>query len=137
MVLPGWNVSEPLQVAVRLCKFVQAYRDAPTQIQEFASQVSAFNAALKALERCLKNRATIPLDDLTIPKDTSGGLRHCAEKCDDFVNGFFKDNAPLRDEIGAGGRLNWIWKDNDAAALKQAMNTWVGIINFHFGVANL
>lgn len=139
MVLPGWNVTEPLQVAARFCEFVQAYRGAPYQIRNFASEVDAFRVALKALESCLNNPASIPPNDLTILKNASEGrLRRCAEDCQKFVDGFFKSiNAPARDEIGAGNRLNWIWKEKEAAALKQDMNSQVTYILLHLSVAQM
>ena len=137
MVLPGWNISEPLQVAAKFCKFVREYRGAPKQIKKFASQVDDFCFALKALDSCLQNPSSIPPDKLKILRDASeGSSRLCAETCQKFVNGFFtSNNASQCDEVGAGNRVNWIWKEKEAAELKQDMNSQVGLINLHLNLA--
>lgn len=141
MVLPGWNVTEPIQVAGKFYTFVQEYRGADKQIKSFASQVETFRAALKALDECLMNPDSTPLDDNHHLKIASDGCKHCAENCQKFINNFFRQfdpkqlHAPPRDEVGPGHRLNWIWKKDAATKLEQEMSHQVDNINLHLNIA--
>lgn len=143
MVLPGWNVTEPLQVAGKFYIFVRAYRDADQQIKDFASSVNDFCASLKALDECLKNPDATPLDDNDHLKVASNGCQKCAESCQKFVKNFFNVNqldpnqpdAPAGDDVSPRRRLNWMWKKDAATKLTQDMIRQINYINLHLNIA--
>lgn len=141
MVLPGWNVTEPLEAAWKFYTFVRDYKDADDQIKSFALEVETFHAALKALDACLEDPDAAPLDDNDALKVASDGCKRCAENCQNFVKNFFrqvdakKANAPARDGVGPGHRLNWMWKKDAAAKLAQEMHRQVNYINLHLNIA--
>ena len=141
MVLPGWNVTEPLEIAVKFYTFVRAYRDADGQIQSFALQVSTFCATLRALDECLQDQDATPLDDNDPLKLAADGWRHCAKNCQSFVEDFFKQfdpaqpNAKAREEGGPGRRLQWMWRKNDATKLAEEMNRQISYIGVHLNIA--
>lgn len=141
MVLPGWNVTEPLQVAVKFYLFVRAYRDADKQIKDFAIDVKKFCATVKALDECLMSPGSTPLDDDDALKVAADGCKRCAENCQKFINNFFKQfdakqlAAPAQDEVGRGHRLNWMWKKDEAAKLALTMNEQVNYLNLHLSIA--
>lgn len=154
MVLPGWNVSEPIHVAAKFYLFIQRYRDAPQQIESFAGDVDVFRGALKLFERCFKNPASIMDEDLDSFKAISDDFQRCANKCQAFIGRFFDQfDTSAREDAGAGGRLNaqinranaqinrtksqvnWIWSADEANELKDDMSRVVGIANLHLGVA--
>lgn len=154
MVLPGWNVSEPLHVAAKFAVFVQKYRGAPQQIKSFASDVDVFRGALKVFERCFRNPETIPDEDLDSIKIISDDFQRCANNCQAFIGRFFDQfSTSPKEDARAGGRLNaqidrataqinraaaqvnWIWTADEANALKHDMSRVVAIANLHLGVA--
>lgn len=154
MVLPGWNVTEPLHVAARFAVFVQKYRGAPQQIKSFALEVEVFRGALKVFERCFKNPDSIPEEDLDSLKAISVDFQRCANDCQAFIGRFFDQfGTSAKEDAGAGGRLNaqidrattqinraaaqvnWLWKTDEANALKHDMSRVVAIANLHLGVA--
>ncbi|MCJ1427206.1 hypothetical protein MMC29_005109 [Sticta canariensis] len=141
MVLPGWNVTEPLEVAAKIYTIVRAYRDADGQIQSFASQVSIFCTTLRALDECLKNPDATPLDDNDPLKIASDGCRRCAENCQSFVEDFLKQNdlpqpnAKARQEGGPGRRLQWIWRKDQATALAEEMGRQISYIGLNLNIA--
>ena len=141
MVLPGWNVTEPLQVAGKFYIFVQAYRGADEQIESFALHVQTFRTALEALDECLMNPDSTPLDNNDPLKLASDDCKRCAENCQRFINNFFRQfdanqiDAPARGSVGPGHRLNWMWKKDEATKLALAMDQQVHYINFHLNVA--
>lgn len=141
MIPPGWNVTEPLQIAGKFYIFVRAYRGADEEIKSFASQVNTFRAALKALDECLMNPDSTPLDDNDPLKVASDGCKRCAENCQKFIKNFFRQfdpkqlDEPARDEVGPGQRLNWIWKKDAATKLELEMSQQVNYINLHLNIA--
>lgn len=147
MVLPGWNVSEPIHVAAKFYLFIQRYRIAPQQIESFAGDVNVFRGALKLFERCFQNPASIMDEDLDSFKAISDDFQRCANKCQAFIGRFFDQfDTSAREDAGAGGRLNaqinraaaqvnWIWSADEANELKDDMRRVVGIANLHLGVA--
>lgn len=147
MVLPGWNVSEPLHVAARFAVFVQKYRGAPEQIKSFASDVDVFCGALNVFERCFRNPESISGEDLDGIKAISDDFQRCANKCQAFIGRFFDQfGTSAKEDARAGGRLNaqikraaaqvnWIWSADEANALKHDMSRVVAIANLHLGVA--
>lgn len=147
MLPPGWNVTEPLHIAARFAVFVQKYRGAPQQIKTFASEVEVFCGALKVFERCFKNPESSPAEDLDSLKAISDDFQRCANNCKAFIRRFFDQfGTSAKEDAGAGGRLNaqinraaaqvnWIWKNDEANALKHDMSRVVAIANLHLGVA--
>lgn len=141
MVLPGWNVTEPLQVAWKFYNWVRNFRDADDEIKTFAVQVESFCDVLKALDECLKNPDSTPLHDDDPLKVASDGCKRCAEHCKKFVNHFFRQfngkipDAPTRDDVGPSHRLNWMWKKDEATKLALEMNRQIHNINLHISIA--
>lgn len=154
MVLPGWNVSEPIHVAAKFAVFVHKYRGAPQQIESFASDVDVFRGALKAFERCFSSPESIPEEDLESIKAVSDDFQRCANNCQAFIGKFFDQfGTSAKEDARAGGRLNaqierataqinraaaqvnWIWTADEANALKDDMSRVLAIANLHVGVA--
>lgn len=146
MVLPGWNVTEPLHVALTFVSFVQKYRGAPQEIKTFASEVEVFRGALKAVERCFKNPDSIPEEDLENLKAALDDFQLCANKCQAFIERFYDQlGTSPNEEAGASGRLNaqinraaallkWLMRNDEAIALKYNMSRVVAIANLHLSV---
>lgn len=147
MVLPGWNVTEPLHVAAKFVLFVQNYRGAPQEMQTFASEVEVFRGALKAVESCFKNPDSILEEDLDDLKAALDDFQLCANKCQAFIERFYDQlRTSPNVEARAGGRLNaqiiraaalvrWLLKNKEAIALKNNMSRVVAIANLHLSVA--
>lgn len=154
MVLPGWNVTEPLHVAAKFVAFVQKYRGAPQEIKTFASEVEVFQRTLKVVERCFKNPDSIPEEDLENLKAALDDFQLCANKCQAFIERFYDQlGTSPNEEAGASGRLNaqidrattqinraaalvkWLMKNDEAIALKYNMSRVVAIANLHLSVA--
>lgn len=147
MVLPGWNVTEPLHVAAKFVNFVQKYRGATQEIKTFASDVEVFRRALKGVESFFKNPDSIPEEDLENFKAALDYFQLCANKCQAFIEKFYDQlGTSPNEEAGASGRLNaqidraaalvkWLRKNDEAIALKDNMSRVVAIANLHLSLA--
>lgn len=116
MVLPGWNVTEPLNVAISLCRMVREYHGALNEMKDFAASVGEFCLILEAFKECLARLDTIPPNVLQRLQSTSSACQICMEECKTFTDRFSADR-----KVGPGQRLTWMWKEKTAAKLMQNM----------------
>lgn len=135
MVLPGWNVTEPISAAVKFCQLVQKYRDAPEEIQDFASHVNDFRQVLEAFDCCRTHPEFVDGAVRERLRSVSESCRQCAENCKGFVDKFLfhYENAP--DEIRAANRLLWVWNQDKAINLGKRIQEHVSFINVHVNLA--
>ena len=132
MVPLGWNVTEPINAAVRFAVFVRKYRDAPEEIQEFALQLDAFRLVLEAFDACHKHPESFDIQVRQRLNSVSERCRRCAENCKAFIDKFFNQNA-----IGAGNKLLWVWSKEKAISLGTKMREQVELINVHANLAEM
>lgn len=135
MVLPGWNVTEPISAAAKFCQLVQKYRDASQEIRDFASHVDAFRQALEIFDCCLRDPECV--DEVRWKlRSVSESCRQCAEHCKAFVDRFLTryENA-TPNEIGAANKLLWVWNKEKAISLGEKIQRQLGLINVHVNLA--
>jgi hypothetical protein len=139
MVLPGWNVTEPITVAVKFCQLVQSYRDAPDEIQDFASHVNSFHSALELFDSCLKQPELIEAEHLQRLRTVLGTSLQCAENCKAFLDRFLDQyySPECTDGIRAADRLLWVWKKERAVELEANIQSQVNFINLQLNLAEL
>lgn len=136
MVLPGWNVTEPINAAFRFYQLVQSYRDASEEIRDFASQVDAFRQVLEAFDCCRTHPESVDVEVRRCLHSVAESCRQCAENCTAFVDRFFKryENTSSA-EIGAANKLLWVWKKEKGMNLGAKMRDQVNLINVHINLA--
>jgi len=109
MALPGWNVSEPLHVARLIYSTVSAYRDAPSEIKSFSSQISGFCVNLVQLNECLSDSFYTPEDaSATNFRDTLDRFNECAAQCKEFLK-------QIQANPTAAQKLKWLVTNKDTA----------------------
>lgn len=116
MVLPGWNVTEPLNVAISLCRIIRTYHGASNEIMDFTASVGEFGLILEAFQQCLAKLDTIPSNDLRRLQSTASDCQKCMEDCKRFTDEYFADST-----VGPGQRLAWMWKERTAVKLMENM----------------
>lgn len=138
MVLPGWNVTEPISAALKFYQFVRKYRDAPKEIQDFALQVDAFRQVLEAFDTCRRHPESFNIQVRQRLDSVSESCRHCAEDCKAFIDRFFNrlENATPA-EIRAGNKLLWVWNKEKAMNLGAKMREQVSLISVHINLAEM
>lgn len=135
MVLPGWNVTEPIHAAARFCQFVRKYRGASEEILDFASQVDALRQVLEAFDSCRKNPDSVDVEVRQRLDSASESCRRCAENCKAFVDRFFRHYEDAPAEIGPAAKLLWVWNKERALSLGANIQAQVNLINLHINLA--
>lgn len=132
MVIPGWNATEPIKIAVYFYKFVRELQDAPESIQSFALQTEKFSDILISIDERLLDSDEIPAKSLEQIKRASLSFKKCADECQGFIQKFFTDNGR-----GLGLRAKWIWENEKASKLEERMKQEINNMHIHLSIETL
>lgn len=139
MVLPGWNVSEPIDLVYKLYEVVESLRSAPESAKAFVSKISNFSGNLKHLQRILeKNTASHPTQDLDHLRATILECQTCVKRCEEYSEGFgklIKDGRGKMD--GAGQAARWTLQEKRVARLREEIDTQMSNIGLTLAIQNL
>lgn len=122
MVLPGWNVSEPIQLALKLYEVVEALKNAPEGAKAFISKVNRFSRSLEVLQQALKGdtESRYYAQDLDHLQATLVECQDCVKRCEEFSKPF---QDLTRDGKGgltsAGQRVRLVWQEKKVAKLAE------------------
>jgi hypothetical protein len=140
MVVPGWNVTEPIQVAHKLLEFIQEYRGASDQVEAFALQIKTYCASLEDLDEHVKHVELSPTDNNTSRnlRETLGGFNLCAEHCRTFIKRFksLEDEAD-RQRLSATVKLTWVLSKGRFQNLRHEIDSQATQINLLLNIAAL
>lgn len=139
MVLPGWNVSEPIDLAHRLYQVIEALRSAPDSAKAFVSKITNFSANLSKLQKVLESdAASHSAQDLERLCATVLECQACVKRCEEFSEGFGKLTKDGRGKMdGAGQAARWALQEKKVARLREEINGRMKDIEFALVVMNL
>ena len=124
MVLPGWNVSEPIDLAFKLYKVVEALQSAPDSAKAFVSKINNFRSNLDEMQRILESHTTsYSADDLEHLRATVLECQACVQRCEDYSEKFgklIKDGGGRMD--GAGQATRWALQEKKVARLREEID---------------
>ena len=146
MVLPGWNVSEPIDLAHRLYQVVEALRSAPDSAKAFVSKINNFSASLRGLQKILESDSPSN-SDLEHLRATVEECQPCVQRCEEFSEGFGKLTTDGRGMMySAGQAARWTLQESKVARLRKEIddlmngvvlallvkNLWVGLASTYY-----
>ena len=128
MVLPGWNVSEPIDLAHRLYQVVEALRSAPDSAKAFVSKINNFSVNLRELQKILESdtssRSTQDFEHL---RATIIECQAYVKRCEEFSEGFAKLTTDGKGKIYiAGQAARWTLQEKKVARLRDEID---GLMN--------
>ncbi|KAL9064336.1 MAG: hypothetical protein Q9161_008936 [Pseudevernia consocians] len=121
MVLPGWNVSEPIDLAYKLYEVVESLRSAPESARAFVSKINNFRGNLKELQKVLEREITSqPTQDLQHLSATVLECKAVVERCEEYSERFRKLTKDGRGKMdGAGQAARWMLQKEKVARLRE------------------
>ena len=139
MVLPGWNVSEPIHLAFRLYQVVEALKSAPDNAKAFVSKIKNFSVNLEELQKILESdtpsRSTQDLEHL---RATVIECQACVKRCEEFSEGFAKLTTDGKGRIyTAGQAARWTAQENKVARLREEIDDRMSGVGFALHVKTL
>lgn len=139
MVLPGWNVSEPIELAFRLYDVVESLRSAPDSAKAFVSKINNFSANLEILQRILERAtASHQTQDLAHLHTLVLDCKACVKRCEEYSNGFgklTKDGGGKMDSAGQAAR--WTLQEKKVAGLRNEIDAQMNNIGLTLAIQNL
>ena len=121
MVLPGWNVSEPIDLAIKLYQVIESLRSAPESARAFVDTINEFRGNLKELQKVLESEITPqPTEALQNLSATVRKCEACVKRCEEYSEGFrklTKDGRGMMD--GAGQAARWTLQKEKVARLRE------------------
>lgn len=124
MVLPGWNVSEPIELAHRLYHVVDALRSASDSAKAFVSKVNHFSANLEELQRILESdTASHSSQDLDHLRATVLECQACVKNCEKFSDRFGKLTKDGKGRMDSAGQAAlWALQESKVTRLKEEID---------------
>ena len=139
MVLPGWNVSEPIDLAIKLYEVVEALRSAPDSAKAFVSKINNFRSNLKELQRILESdTVSHSADDLENLRATLHQCQACVQRCEEYSEKFgklIKDGGGRMD--GAGQATRWALQDKKVTRLREEIDSQMNGIGLTLAIKAL
>ena len=128
MVLPGWNVSEPIDLAHRLYQVVEALRSAPDSAKAFVSKINTFSVNLRELQKILESDTPSHYaQNLEHLRATVLECQACVKRCEEFSEGFGKLTTDGKGKIYiAGQAARWTLQEKRVARLREEIDDWIG-----------
>ena len=139
MVLPGWNVSEPIELAHKLYEVVEALINAPESAKAFVSKIKNFSANLKELQRILESDIASRTDqDLEHLRTTILECQDCVKRCEEYGDGFGKLTREGRGRLdGAGQAARWTLQEKKVARLREEIDGQMNSIGLTLAIKAL
>lgn len=140
MILPGWNVSEPIDLAIKLYDVVEALKTAPEEAKSFTAKVNGFRRSLEELQGTLNNDIATrsSAQDLDHLGATLVECQECVQRCEDFgqrFKGLVKDGRGGLS--GASQATRWVWQDKKVARLRAEIDSQMGSIGLSLMIKTL
>ena len=140
MVLPGWNVSEPIELAFKLYKVIESLKSAPEEAKAFVSKINKFSRSLRELQKTIENDIATrsSAQDLDHLRETLEECQDCVKRCEEFGERFGNITgdgaASLR---GAREATLFVWQDKKAARLRKEIDDQMNSIGLSLMIKTL
>ena len=139
MVLPGWNVSEPIDLAYKLYEVLEALRSAPESAKAFVSKINAFSSNLSELQKILESEtASHSAQDLEHLRATVLECQACVKRCVEYGEKFGKLTKDGRGKMdGAGQAARWTLQKEKVARLREEIDGQMNSIGLTLQIKTL
>ena len=139
MVLPGWNVSEPIDLAYKLYEVVESLRSAPESAKAFVTKINNFHGNLKELQRILENdNGSHSAQEFDHLRATVLECQAIVQRCQEYSEGFEKLTKDGRGKMdGAGQAARWTLQEKKVARLKEEIDGQINSIGLTLAIRTL
>ena len=139
MVLPGWNISEPIELAYKLYNVIECLQSAPESAKAFLFKIKTFKGNLDELQRVLAtNIACYPAQDLKPLEATVLECQACVERCEEYSKGFGKLTKDEKGRMeGVRQAARWTMQQEKVARLRAEIDGQMSSIGLTLAIKTL
>lgn len=136
MVLPGWNVSEPIDLAYKLYKVIESLQSAPESAKAFVTKIKNFRSNLKELQKILESDISSQgTQDLEHLSSMVVECEACVKRCEAYSEGFGKLTKDGRRKMeGAGQAARWTLQERTVAMLREEIDGQISRIQLTLAI---
>ena len=139
VVPPGWNVTEPIGIAIKLYKIAEKLNHAPDSAKHFKSKIERLGAMLSSLEKAILRirAAPLPADGLAQLQKEVVGLQECIKQCEEFIATFPSLTGDGSKKSSAAAKARWVWDEKKGNELSAQIESHINYINLNLGIISL
>ena len=139
VVPPGWNVTEPIGLAIKLYEIAEKLKYAPESAKYFKSKIKRLGQSLSLLQEVLVwigvgRAAPLPAESFAQLKEEVVALQERIQECEEFIATF----VPLTDDGGrrpsAAARARWVWDEKKGNEYSAQIESHIHFINFNLSI---
>ena len=142
VVPPGWNVTEPIGIAIKLFEIAEKLKDAPRSAKHFKTKIEGLGQSLKLLERVLREigggrAAPLPADNLAQLRRGVIGLQECIERCEEFIATFVPLTSDGSKKPSAAAKARWVWEEKTGKDYSAQIESHINLISLNLSINSL
>lgn len=141
-VPPGWNVTEPIGIAIRLYEIAEKLNHAPSRAKHFKSKIEHLGGTLSSLEKVLLRiaegrAAPLAADHLAQLQKAVVGLQGCIKHCEEFIATFVSLTSDGSKKSSAAAKARWVWDEKKGNEYSAEIESHIHYINFNLNIIAL
>ena len=139
VVPPGWNVTEPIGIAIKLYEIAEKLNHAPNSAKHFKSKIERLGATLSTLEKVILRirAAPLPADGLAQLQKEVVGLQECIKQCEEFIATFVSLTGDGSKKSSAAAKARWVWDEKKGNEFSAQIESHINYINFNLSIISL
>ena len=139
VVPPGWNVTEPIGIAIKLYEIVDKLNNAPSRAIDFKEKIESLAGSLSSLEEVLlrigDGRAPrLPANDFAQLRKEVIGLQKCIQQCEKFIAPFVPLTGDGSKKPSTAAKARWVWDEKKGDEHSKQIEDRIHRINLKLSI---
>ena len=139
VVPPGWNVTEPIGIAIKLYEIGEKLNHAPKSAKYFKSKIESLAGSLSLLEEVLLRigdggAARPPADNFAQLRNEVNELQECIQRCEKFIATFVPLTSDGSKKPSAAAKARWVWDEKKGHEHSAQIESHIHRISFNLNI---
>ena len=142
VVPPGWNVTEPIGLAIKSYEIAEKLKHAPKSAKTFKSKIERLGRLLNLLQQVLVRigdgrAAPLPADNFAQLKEEVIALQERIQQCEEFIAKFVHLTGDGSKKSSAAAKARWVWDEKKGNEHAVQIESHILLINLNLNIDTL
>ena len=142
VVPPGWNVTEPIGLAIKSYEIAEKLKHAPRSAKTFKSKIERLGRLLSLLQEVLVRigdgrAAPLPADNFAQLKEEVIALQERIQQCEEFIAKFVHLTGDGSKKSSAAAKARWVWDEKKGNEHAVQIESHIFLINLNLNIDTL
>ena len=142
VVPPGWNVTEPIGLAIKSYEIAEKLKHAPKSAKTFKSKIERLGRLLSLLQEVLVRigdgrAAPLPADNLAQLQEEVIALQERIQQCEEFIAKFVPLTGDGSKKSSAAAKARWVWDEKKGNEHAAQIESHILLINLNLNIDTL